>query len=248
MNNTPKITYTLIGINVVIFMVQQLLGDAAYYGGLWPVNSPFFHFWQLVSYMFLHGSFTHLFFNMFSLWMFGRIIEQNMGPRRFLGFYFVCGIGAALCQIVWQLFTNEMAPTVGASGACYGILLAFGMFYPNERIMLLIPPIPMKAKYFVIAYAVIELLSAFYSNGNTAHFAHLGGMLFGFLLIRYWQHEAHRPRRQKKYENWHTADYDYNLEKRRKQQRIDELLDKDRNSRYDGLTDQEKRDLFDLTR
>ncbi len=245
MNSTPKITYTLIAINVLVF----LIGLNPLVFGLWPVAAPYFHIWQPFTYMFLHGGTGHLFFNMFSLWMFGRIIEQNLGTRRFITYYLVCGLGAALCQIVWQLFTNEMVPTVGASGAIYGILLAFGLFYPNERIMLLIPPIPLKAKYFIALFIVIELLFGIADFDNTAHFAHLGGMLFGFLLIRYWKRAAQRPHRQKqKYENWHTADYDYNIEKRRRQERIDALLDKVRTSGYDALTEEEKRDLFDFTR
>lgn len=256
MNNLPRITRSLILINVVCFMLQmaveQMYGAdyITYWCGLWPVLTPLFKWWQPLTYMFLHGGFTHLFFNMFSLWMFGRIIEQNMGEKRFLGYYFACGLGAALCQIVWQLFTADIAPTVGASGACYGILLAFGMFYPNERIMLLFPPIPMKAKYFVAGYAAIEVFSAFTSNGNIAHFAHLGGMFFGWLLIYYWQSAARRIRRNRrnKYENWHTADYDYNLEQRRRQERVDELLDKVRQSGYESLTEDEKRDLFNYTR
>lgn len=255
MQSIPRITKSLIIANVVLFLLQMLTETMMHvdlltaYGGLWPVLSPYFRFWQPLTYMFLHGGVTHLFFNMFSLWMFGRIIEMNMGEKRFLLFYFVCGLGAALCQILWQLGTNEWIPTVGASGACYGILLAFGMFYPNERIMLLFPPIPMKAKYFVAGYAAIEVFSAFYSNGNIAHFAHLGGMLFGWLLITYWKHQVSRPRRPRnKYENWHTVDTDYNLEKRRREQRVDELLEKVRNSGYEGLTEDEKRELFTYTR
>lgn len=245
MNNSPKITYALIVINVLVFLIS--LNPIVF--GLWPVAAPYFHIWQPFTYMFLHGSFSHLLFNMFSLWMFGRIIEQSLGTRRFITYYLVCGLGAAACQIVWQLFTKEMVPTVGASGAIYGILLAFGMLYPNERIMLLFPPIPLKAKYFIGLFIVIEILFGIADLDNTAHFAHLGGMLFGFLLIRYWKRAAQRPRRQKqKYENWHTADYDYNLEKRRRQERIDALLDKVRTSGYDSLTAEEKRDLFDFTR
>ncbi len=161
--------------------------------------------------MFLHGSWSHVLLNMFSLWMFGRIIEQTMGQRRFLIYYFICGVGAALCQELWQLgqyyieglnrytmvsdgvntismstYLNSWV-TIGASGACYGVLLAFGMTFPEERIMLLFPPIPMKAKYFVVGYALIEVFSAFYSNGNIAHFAHLGGMFFGWLYFRNWR-------------------------------------------------------------
>lgn len=255
MNNIPRMTrYLLVG-NVAIFLLQLILesqfgGDiASYYCGLWPILSPHFHVWQPVTYMFLHGGFTHLFFNMFSLWMFGGIIEQTMGERRYLAYYLLCGVGAGLCQIVWQLLTLEGAYTVGASGACYGILLAFGMYYPNQRIMLMIPPIPMKAKYFVVGYAVIELVSAFTSTGNIAHFAHLGGMLFGWMLIRFWRNADRRPSKPRnKYENWHTADYDYNAEQRRRQERVDMLLDKVKESGYDCLTEDEKRDLFNYTR
>lgn len=255
MNNLPRITRALLLANILVFVIQMLVERMygadylTYYCGLWPVNSPFFHWWQPVTYMFLHAGFMHLFFNMFSLWMFACVIESNMGERRFLGYYLVCGIGAALCQILWQFFAFEMVPTVGASGACYGILLAFGMFYPEQRIMLIFPPIPMKAKYFVVAYAGIELFSAFNTNSNVAHFAHLGGMLFGWLLIRYWQYLSRRPRRkQNKYEGWHTADESYNMEQKRRQDRVDELLDKVRKGGYDSLTEQERRDLFNFTR
>lgn len=255
MNSIPRITKILLITNVVIFMLQ-LATERLYgvdmltmFGALWGVGSPYFHFWQPLTYMFLHGDFMHLFFNMFSLWMFGRIIEQSMGEQRFLLYYFICGIGAALCQMFMQFVMGDHAFCVGASGACYGILLAFGMFYPNERIMLLFPPIPMKAKYFVFGYAAIEVFSAFNTNSNIAHFAHLGGMLFGFLLITYWREKAKRPKvRKNKFENWHTADYDYNLEQKRRQERVDELLDKVRKSGYEGLTEQEKRELFTYTR
>ncbi len=158
--------------------------------------------------------------------MFGRIVEQTMGVKRFLVYYFVCGIGAGLCQELWQtvqyymlglngyalavdpssgsllpmgVFLNYWT-TIGACGACYGVLLAFGMAFPNERIMLLLPPIPLKAKYFVVGYAVIEMVSAFTSDGNIAHFAHLGGMLFGLLLILYWR----RNNGSGKFKNWQT--------------------------------------------
>ena len=221
MKNIPPVTRNLLFINIIIFMVQQVLNQGAYTGlggdvlsdsfGLHFYLADDFRVWQFVTYMFLHGSWSHVLLNMFSLWMFGRIIEQTMSQKRFLIYYFVCGIGAGICQELWQTIEffslggaadlgNPMLgqylnswQTIGASGACYGILLAFGMTFPNERIMLLFPPIPMKAKYFVIGYAAIELLSAFGSNGNIAHFAHLGGMLFGFLLIRHWRKQVRRP-------------------------------------------------------
>lgn len=167
---------------------------------------------QLITYMFMHGNFEHLFFNMFALWMFGYTLENVWGPRRFLLFYVVCGIGAGLCQEVVQYiqyavqlsgydYVNvqgmhmpmaqylNLMTTVGASGAIYGLLLAFGMLFPESRIYLYFF-IPIKAKWFVIGYAVIELLSGFLGSGNVAHFAHLGGMLFGLLLIRYWRNKG----------------------------------------------------------
>ncbi len=226
----PPVTKNLLIINGIIFLAQ-LVGeqrgmDLTHAFGLHFVLAEDFAPWQLVTYMFLHADLMHLIFNMFTLWMFGRIVEQTMGLKRFLIFYFVCGIGAGICQELFQLgeyyyeglnhyefvrtssaiipmgeFLNYWT-TIGASGACYGVLLAFGMAFPNERIMLLIPPIPIKAKYFVVGYAAIELLSAFSTNGNIAHFAHLGGMLFGLLLILYWRNQARRGPRFKNWETW----------------------------------------------
>lgn len=234
MRNIPPITRNLLIINCIVYMLQLVCEqrgfDLSQILGLHYLMADNFYLWQFVTYMFLHGSLTHLFFNMFSLWMFGRIIEQTMTARRFLIYYFVCGIGAAVCQELWQTgeylyYGLDTIPsdglinigngllmtkgqfldmpgwiTIGASGACYGILLAFGMTFPEERIMLMIPPIPMKAKYFVIGYAAIELFSAFYTNGSIAHFAHLGGMLFGFLAIRRWR----RMSRRNRFGGWHT--------------------------------------------
>lgn len=220
MQRMTPITKNLLIINVLCFLAQRVM---LLYGidltdtlGLHFALAESFGPWQLVSYMFLHGSWTHLFFNMFSLWMFGGLIERTLSARRFLIYYFVCGIGAGICQELWQTvqyFADEMYKyemvntgssympmayflnnwtTIGASGACYGVLLAFGMLYPNERIMLLLPPIPMKAKYFVAGYAVIELISAYTSNDNVAHLAHLGGMLFGWLLLHMWRKRTQR--------------------------------------------------------
>ena len=220
---TPPVTQNLIIINVLMFFAQYVFErygiDLTSMLGLHFVLAGDFAVWQLVTYLFLHSGFTHIFFNMFSLWMFGRIIEQVLGSKRFLVYYFVCGIGAGLCQELWQTaqyFIEGMQnydmvdtgssrmpmaqflnlwTTIGASGACYGVLLAYGMTFPEERIMLLIPPIPIKAKYFVAGYAVIEVLSAFSSNStNIAHLAHLGGMLFGLLLLLYWRRQARGAR------------------------------------------------------
>ncbi len=142
--------------------------------------------WQLITYSFLHGGLGHLFFNMLALWMFGIQIENAWGSKRFAIYYFVCVLGAGLLQLVVTFGTN--VPTVGASGGVFGILLAFGMMYPDRYIMLLFPPIPIKAKYFVIGYGALELYSGITSTqSGIAHFAHLGGMLFGFILFQYWR-------------------------------------------------------------
>jgi membrane associated rhomboid family serine protease len=160
------------------------------YMALFPVGSPWFHSWQVVSYMFLHGGFSHLFFNMFALWMFGRTLEYDLGSKRFLIYYMVCGIGAGVIQLLVGMLSGmpHNIPTVGASGAVFGLLLAFGMMRPNDVIMLLFPPIALKAKWFVVVYGVIELLAGISGPmDNVAHFAHLGGMLWGFILLWYWK-------------------------------------------------------------
>lgn len=162
-----------------------MIGQALFaYGALWPLGSGRFEIWQLVSYMFLHAGLGHIFFNLFALWMFGQAIENFWGTRRFTIYYFLTGIGAALLHM-WV--GPGGVPTLGASGAVYGILLAFGMMFPDRPIMLLFPPIPIKAKYFVAGFGAIELISGLTrSNSGVAHFAHLGGMLIGFILIKYW--------------------------------------------------------------
>ncbi|HLR31094.1 MAG TPA: rhomboid family intramembrane serine protease [Fodinibius sp.] len=183
----PPAVKNLLIINGIVFLalntpvVGQLLFE---YGALWPVGSGRFEIWQPASYLFLHAGLAHIFFNMFALWMFGQAIENYWGTRRFTIYYFVTGIGAALIQL---LVVSGSTPTVGASGAVYGILLAFGMMFPDRYIMLLIPPIPIKAKYFVAIFGVIELVSGLSrTSSNVANFAHLGGMLFGYILIKYW--------------------------------------------------------------
>ena len=215
MNNLPPVTKNLLIINVLCFFGYQV---ARKYGidlndmlGLHFFLASDFNLAQLVTYMFMHANFQHIFFNMFAVWMFGRTLEHVLGSKRFLIYYMVCGIGAGLVQEVVQYtqyalelshydsvdmgvsiipmeeFLNMMT-TVGASGAVYGILLAFGMLFPESRMFVFPLPFPIKAKFFVIGYAVIELLSGFGSSGDgIAHFAHLGGMIFGFLLIMYWR-------------------------------------------------------------
>jgi membrane associated rhomboid family serine protease len=183
----PPAIKTIILINVGIFLLQLTpFGDAiSALGALWPVGSGNFRIWQPVTYMFLHGGMTHLFFNMFALWMFGAEIETHWGTREFSIYYFVCGIGAALINLIAT--KGGLYPTVGASGAIYGVLLAFGMMFPNRYIFLYFL-FPVKAKYFIAGYALIEFVSGFGSRAmgsgsNIAHFAHLGGMLIGFLYI-----------------------------------------------------------------
>ncbi|HEX2584293.1 MAG TPA: rhomboid family intramembrane serine protease [Steroidobacteraceae bacterium] len=186
---TP-IVRALIIANVGIYFLQDFSeGSLTSVFALWPVNTPLFHVWQLISYAFLHGGFSHLFFNMFGLFMFGPEIERTLGTRHFLIYYFVCVVGAALLHLlVTYLQDGVPVATVGASGGIFGILLAFGMFFPQRKLMLLFPPIPMPAWLFVTLYGAAELLmGVFGTMQGVAHFAHLGGMLAGFLLLFYWR-------------------------------------------------------------
>ena len=246
MNQIPPITKNLLILNILMFLgtiVADSYGiDLARYLGLHFVLSDHFNLAQLFTYMFMHGGFTHLFFNLFAVWMFGRILEQVWGPKRFLTFYIVCGVGAGLIQelvvgIQYFITTSGMPAeavdvvlregaaaleqnknfvnpdlanlnliinglTVGASGAVYGILLGFGMLFPNEKMFIFPLPIPIPAKYFVAGYALIELFSGMANNpsDNVAHFAHLGGMIFGFILIMYWRNQNRRRRNEYYYQ------------------------------------------------
>ena len=188
---TPPVVLNLIIINVLIFMATALLPKAGNtimeYCAL-SLGTPFFHVYQFITYMFLHAIFVYIFFKMFAVWLFGRRVEYVLGQKRFLTYYMVCGIGAALIQYLTALAFGEFPLVlVGASGAVMGLLLAFGVLHPNAVIMLLIPPIPMKAKWFVVIYGVIELFLGWRGGGNVAHFAHVGGMLWGFLLLQWWK-------------------------------------------------------------
>jgi membrane associated rhomboid family serine protease len=201
--NLPPVTKALLVANVGMFLLQFLLGVAAFYPMmLWPLDvgtatslsaAPWpFQPWQLVTYAFLHGGLWHLLFNMLALVMFGSQLEYTWGDRRYLLFYMTCVLGAGLVQLVvgtWAVSQGGNAyPTLGASGGVFGLLLAYGMLFPNQRVMLLIPPIPMKARTLVILFGVISLfLGVTGTAAGIAHFAHLGGMLFGWLLIRYWR-------------------------------------------------------------
>ncbi len=184
----PPVIKNLLIINVLVFLGQFLVDQLLMtWFALWPLSNGF-QLHQLVSYGFLHGGFGHLFFNMFALWMFGGQIENTWGSRRFLIYYGVCVIGAGLVQLLSTYLSGGNWPTIGASGGVFGILLAFGMMFPNQRIMLIFPPIPIKAKYFVIGYGLLELF--YVSSGlqpGVANLAHLGGMAAGFILILYWR-------------------------------------------------------------
>lgn len=304
MNNIPTITKNLLIVNVVVFLATYLFRnmgvDLNNVLGLHFFLAPDFHIYQLFTYMFAHGGFSHIFFNMFALWMFGCIVERTWGAKKFLTYYIVCGVGAGLFQELAQFYliaseqlshftlaqTMKVAnanaaflnlwTTVGASGAVYGILLAFGMLYPEERIFIFPLPVPIKAKWFVMGYAAIELFMAYSSTGDgVAHLAHLGGMVFGFFLIRYWRrHPDIRYSRRSGQQffdsmraSWerrtgrkdsgsvftnsantrHESDWDYNARRKAEQERMDEILDKIRRNGYESLTREEKQQLFDAS-
>ena len=228
----PAVVKNLIILNILFFLATYVMQasfglDISKYLALYLPSSEHFRPYQFITHMFLHGSLSHIFFNMFALWMFGRVLEGVWGGKRFFIFYFVTGIGAAtiyslvnyieFSAVKAQMSAEQIdtvlregynayeqgknfvdplmgkmnqflnTPTIGASGAVFGVLLGFGMLFPNTQLMLLFPPIPIKAKYFVIFYGVLELFLAFSQPGsNIAHVAHLGGMIFGFILIKYW--------------------------------------------------------------
>ncbi|WP_423129343.1 rhomboid family intramembrane serine protease [Gaoshiqia sp. Z1-71] len=230
-SNIPPVVKNLIIINALMLLATYVLSmrgiNLSSILGLHFIYSPAFKPLQLVTHLFMHGGFMHLLFNMFALWMFGRVLESVWGPRRFFIYYFVTGLGAAALHtfvnfLEYQSIVSKMSPdqidlvmqqgreiwlqgknftdplmgklnmllnipTVGASGAVFGVLLGFGMLFPNTQLYLLFPPIPIKAKYFVIGYGLLELYLGLSRPGsNVAHFAHLGGMLFGYLMIKYW--------------------------------------------------------------
>lgn len=299
MNSIPTMTKNLLIVNFLAFVatwVMELRGiDLTSILGLHFFMAKDFHLYQLVTYLFLHGGFTHIFLNMFALWMFGAVIERVWGPKKFLFYYISCGIGAGLVQEIVQ-YVNYIAEglaayqyvdlggtrmltadylnlwtTIGASGAVYAILLAFGMIFPNERLFIIPIPFPIKAKWLVVGYIAIELFSALSGPGDgVAHTAHLGGMLFGFIMIRYWQkhpgtgnfgrnrgqeffdHMRQRfdeRQRQQNRRRWvdepEQSQEPPKKPKRHNQEEIDAILDKIRKSGYDSLTKEEKKKLFD---
>ena len=306
MRQIPTITKNLLVINVLAYIAYEVLRlsgtDLNDILGLHFFMASDFHLYQLLTYMFMHGGLQHIFFNMFALWMFGCVVENVWGPKKFLFYYILCGVGAGLCQEIAQFvqyslnglaaydyvslgngirmttgeFLNQWT-TVGASGAIYAILLAFGMIFPEQRIFIFPLPVPIKAKWFVMIYAGIELFSAISSTGDgVAHMAHLGGMLFGFILIRYWkrhpysglgdygmskgqeffdrlrsnweQRNQHRTTNHTSQQARHESDWDYNARKQREQAETDRILDKIRKSGYDSLTKEEKNKLFENSR
>ena len=195
---TPPVVKNLLIINCLVYLAVTLIDGVnhfcAEYLQLWwtnAYNAPEFHSYQLITYMFLHAGLGHLFGNMFALWMFGRTLEYEIGSKRFLIYYLVCGVGAALIQMGIASIFNEDLTLLGASGAVMGLLLAFGLMHPNNVIYVMPLPFPIKAKWFVVGYAVLELLLG--SSGldtGVAHFAHIGGMLWGLVLLLVWKKQG----------------------------------------------------------
>ncbi len=197
MFSMPPATQALILSCVVVFLMQSLGVDGLALFALWPVGSGGFMPWQLITYAFLHGGMSHLVFNMFGLFMFGAELERVWGSKRLLVFYFVSVLVAALAQLLVAAWSGSPNPTVGASGGLFGLLVGFAMLFPHRRIVPLIPPIPMPAWLFVVIYGVIELfLGVTGSMSGVAHFAHLGGILGGWLTLRYWRGQLPFGRRR----------------------------------------------------
>ncbi len=210
MSNFPPVIKNLVIINVIMLLITTFTGDFMYEKfSLFYFESPFFKPYQFITHMFMHGNFIHLLFNMYSLVIFGVVLEQVWGSKKFFLYYMVTGLGAAVLhsfvlyldasaqqtaieagsmQAAQNLQMLMMTPTVGASGAVYGVLLAYGMLFPNNVLQLIFPPVALKAKWFVLIFGAIELfLGVSNRGGNIAHFAHLGGMIFGYFLIIYWK-------------------------------------------------------------
>ena len=216
MGSMPPVTRTLLIICVVVFSLQNISGIDDWlliHGALWPMlfndanlpvalgGYPEFRPWQLLTYGFMHGNPPHLLFNGFALWMFGSELERFWGGRAYLNFVLAAIVGAGVVQVIVGSFGGEPYPTVGISGGVYGVLLGFAMMFPNRKVMLLIPPIPMKARTLVIVYAAVELyMGVFTSGGSVAHFAHLGGLATGWVMIAYWRGQLPiKPQRTLRY-------------------------------------------------
>ncbi|HEY0740797.1 MAG TPA: rhomboid family intramembrane serine protease [Chryseosolibacter sp.] len=192
MFNLTPVVRNLIMINAIIFLLQSILPNLRIDEmlALFNIRSEYFKPYQLFTYMFVHGGFMHIFFNMLTLVFTGPILESHWGPKRFLLFYIVCGIGAGVFNVLVDLFfgLGTFSVMVGASGAIYGVLMGFGMTFPNMEIMLLIPPIPIKAKYLVFVLGGMTFLLD--RSGNVAHFTHLGGIIFAFIMMRIWRSQG----------------------------------------------------------
>jgi membrane associated rhomboid family serine protease len=228
----PLITKNILIINVLLFIATQAIPSLDYYFSGYPFMSESFKFWQVITHMFMHGNLSHIFMNMFGVFMFGSILEKYWGPKKFLNFYLLCGLGAfALHQTINYFEYQKLMATlpkdlikevlrdghaaamqhknyinpsmaalntsinggvVGASGCVFGLLIGYGVMFPNQELMMLFLPIPIKAKYFVLGYGVIELFFAFQNrpDDNVAHFAHIGGMLIGFIILKIWQSQG----------------------------------------------------------
>ena len=214
MSNIPTAVKNIIIINVLVMIMISLNEEFMIEKfALFYPTSPFFHWWQPVTHMFMHGGFFHLLFNMYTLFIFGSVLERVWGPKKFLIFYFATGLGAAAIHtgVEWiqmqswiaqaaegtqsalmAIHTMKMTPTVGASGAIYGVLMGYAMLYPDSILTLVLPPVSLKAKWFVLIFAGIELLTGITgTGGGIAHFAHLGGLIFGYILIRVWKKRGH---------------------------------------------------------
>ncbi len=186
----PPVTKVILLLNVVIFLLDLFTRHIIMqFLALYSINTGAFQPYQIVSHMFLHGGFGHIFFNMFALFMFGRVLESVLGGKKFFLLYFLSGIGAAILQLFIYYLQDAPAMMIGASGAVFGILIAFAMMFPNVELMIIFLPIPIKAKYLIPIYAVLELFFgiANFSGDNIAHFAHLGGAVVGFILIKIWK-------------------------------------------------------------
>ena len=285
----PPVIKNLLIINVAVFFIQ-ILAQNLLLGGvrvglllnMWfalnPVQEGFnFQVWQLISYQFMHGDFWHIFFNMLMLWMFGMEIENLLGSKKFLIYYLMCGVAAGLAQLFIAPLFSSPAPTIGASGAVYGILIAFGLMFPDRYILLIFPPIPVKAKYMIGFLLVVEFLSVNSAHSTVAHLAHLGGALAGFLFIMFDKNidvplkrmlnisSGYGSRSQfknpfdgladkfkRRREDIEEADY-YDINQKKdsneiSQAEIDAILDKISQSGYQNLTEREKRILFEASK
>jgi membrane associated rhomboid family serine protease len=183
----PPVTTLLIAANAGAFLLLLAAPGLMAPFALWPVGAGF-QPWQLLTYAFLHGGIWHIAFNMLALYMFGGAIERVFGTRRYVAYYFVCVVSAAIAQLLTAAITGAVYPTVGASGGVFGLLLAYAVYFPHSRIVLIFPPIPMPARVFVVVYAIVELfLGVTGTEEGVAHFAHLGGLVGGFIMLRYWR-------------------------------------------------------------